>query len=212
MIGLIGKKKEMTQIFDEDGTVVPVTIIEANPCTITQIKTVENDGYSAVQLGITGKKKKSTLPLKGHLKKSKLNAVEFLYEFRVSELKDYKPGQKLALDIFEEGEIIDVTGFSKGKGFQGVVKKHGYSGGPETHGSTSHRVPGSIGASATPGRVIKGKKLPGRMGGVRVTVRNVKIIKVEKNNNLVAVKGAVPGSRNSIVILKKKGKKSNKKE
>lgn len=205
MIGLICKKKEMTQIFEDDGTVVPVTIVEANPCIVTQVKTEEKDGYSAIQLGV-GKKRRITLPIKGHLKKSKLKTAKDFFEFRVHQPRDYKLGQKLDVNIFSEGETIDVSGFSKGKGFQGVVKRHGVSGGPETHGSTSHRVPGSIGASATPGRVLKGKKLPGRLGGKRITVKNLRIIKIEKDNNLIAVKGAIPGSRNSIVLLKKKSK------
>lgn len=209
MIGLIGKKKNMTQIFADDGTVIPVTIVEANPCVVTQVKTEEKDGYSAIQLGF-GKKRKISMALKGHIKKGKLETVESIFEFRVSNPENYKVGQLLDVEIFTEGELIDVSGFSKGKGFQGVVKRHGFSGGPKTHGSTSHRVPGSVGASATPGRVVKGKKLPGRMGGERITVKNLKIVRVEKNNDLVAVKGAIPGSRNGIVILRKIASKEKK--
>lgn len=209
MIGLIGKKKNMTQIFADDGTVIPVTIVEANPCVVTQVKTEKKDGYSAIQLGF-GKKRKISMPLKGHIKKGKLESVESIFEFRVSNPENYKVGQLLDVEIFTEGELIDVSGFSKGKGFQGVVKRHGFSGGPKTHGSTSHRVPGSVGASATPGRVVKGKKLPGRMGGERITVKNLKIVRVEKNNDLVAVKGAIPGSRNGIVILRKIASKEKK--
>ncbi|MCK4233822.1 50S ribosomal protein L3 [candidate division WOR-3 bacterium] len=211
MIGLIGKKREMTQLFEEDGTVVPVTLIEAKPCVVTQVKTEEKDGYSAVQLGV-GQKRNVSKPIKGHLRKGKLETVKYLIEFRVSDPENYSEGQLLDVKIFSEGEIIDVSSFSKGKGFQGVVKRHGYSGGPETHGSTSHRVPGSLGASATPGRVVKGKKLPGRMGGNRVTVKNLKIAKVEQGENIIAVKGAIPGSRNSIIILRKKRNKKKKGE
>lgn len=209
MIGLIGKKKNVTQIFADDGTVIPVTIVEASPCIVTQVREEKKDGYSAIQLGF-GKKRKISMPLKGHIKKGKLESVESIFEFRISDPENYKVGQLLNVEIFTEGELIDVSGFSKGKGFQGVVKRHGYSGGPETHGSTSHRVPGSLGASATPGRVVKGKKLPGRMGGERITVKNLKIVRVEKNNNLVAVKGAIPGSRNGIVILRKIASKEKK--
>ncbi|TES91908.1 MAG: 50S ribosomal protein L3 [Candidatus Cloacimonadota bacterium] len=209
MIGLIGKKKEMTQIFAEDGIVFPVTIIEIAPCVVLQVRTAKRDGYSAVQLGV-GKKKKIPLPLKGHIKKAKLETVKSIFEFRISDPENYRVGQKMNVDIFSEGELIDVSGVSKGKGFQGVVKRHGYSGGPKTHGSTSHRVPGSIGASATPARVVKGKKLPGRMGGNRVTVKNLKIVKIEKDNNQLAIKGAIPGSRNSIVLLRKKSKERKK--
>lgn len=205
MIGLIGKKKEMTQLFTDDGTVVPVTIVETHPCVVTQVKTIEKDGYTAVQLGF-GNSRKMSQPLRGHLKKSKLKDVEVLMEFRITDPENYVEGQKIDVDIFAEGEVIDVSGCSKGKGFQGVVKRHGYSGGPKTHGSTSHRVPGSIGASATPARVVKGKKLPGRMGGDTITVSNVKVAKIEKEKNIIAIRGAIPGSRNSIVVLKKKDK------
>jgi large subunit ribosomal protein L3 len=206
MIGLIGKKREMTQLFAKDGTVVPVTLVETQPCVVTQIKTVEKDGYSAVQLGY-GENRNVTQPLKGHLKRAKLKDIKILMEFRISNPENYSEGQKIDSEIFEEGEIIDVSGCSKGKGFQGVVRRYGYSGGPKTHGSTSHRVPGSVGASATPARVVKGKKLPGRMGGDTVTVRNAKIAKIEKEKSIIAIKGAIPGSRNSIVVLQKKTEK-----
>jgi large subunit ribosomal protein L3 len=205
MIGLVGKKREMTQIFTEDGTVVPVTIIEASPCIITQVKTRETDGYTAVQLGF-GTKKRVSKAIQGHLGRTKLGAVEALVEFVVEDPGKYAVGQIVQVDIFAEGEIVNVSGFSKGKGFQGVVKRHGFSGGPETHGSTSHRVPGSIGSSADPSRVLKGKKLPGRMPSRQVTVQNLKIVKIEKDKNRVAIKGAVPGSRNGLVIVRKTGR------
>lgn len=203
MIGLIGKKKESSQIFQDDGTVIPVTIVETGPCVVTQVKSIGNDGYTAVQLGV-GMKKKIKKAIKGHLKKAKLDSVKFLCEFRVEDIEQYSVGQKIDVDIFSEGELIDVTGYSKGKGFQGVIKRHGFSGGPKTHGSTSHRVPGSVGASATPARVVKGKKLPGRMGGCRVTVKNLMIARIQKSKNIVMIEGAIPGSRNSTVILRKR--------
>lgn len=203
MIGLIGKKKGMTQIFEDNGVVVPVTVVETTPCTVLQIRTIEKDGYSAVQVG-TGKKRKLPLPLKGHIKKAKLDTTMTIFEFRVLDTGNYKIGQKLDSSLFQEGEVIDVTGLSKGKGFQGVIKRHGFSRGPETHGSNSHRAPGSIGASATPARVVKGKKLPGRMGGERTTIKNLKIVKIEKEKKEIAIEGAIPGSRNNIVILRKK--------
>ncbi len=202
MIGIVGKKQEMTQLFDEDGTVVPVTIIEAQPCVVTQVKTRESDGYSAIQVGY-GTKKWVSKALAGHLKNAKLESVKSLVEFRVADATKYHIGQSIDVSIFAEGETVNVSGISKGKGFQGVVKRHGFSGGPKTHGSTSHRVPGSIGSSATPARVLKGKKLPGRMAARRVTVKNLQIIKVEKEKNRVAIKGAVPGSRNGPVIVRK---------
>lgn len=202
MIGIIGKKQEMTQLFAEDGTVVPVTIIEAGPCVVTQVKTRETDGYPAIQLGY-GTKKRVGKAMAGHLKGAKRATIELLVEFRVEDPGEYRVGQVVDVGIFAEGEVVNVSGFSKGKGFQGVVKRHGFSGGPKTHGSTSHRVPGSIGSSATPARVLKGKKLPGRMAARRVTVKHLQIIKVEKEKNLVAIKGAVPGSRNGVVVVKK---------
>jgi len=209
MIGIIAKKKEMTQIFTDNGIVIPVTIIEAPPCAITQVKTLKNDGYYAIQLA-TGTKKNMNKPLLGHLKRVGIKSCRTLFEFRVDDVKQYKVGQKINLSMFEEGEIVNVSGVSKGKGFQGVIKRHGFSGGPKTHGSTSHRVPGSTGASATPARVVKGTKLPGRTGGNRVTVKNLKIVKIYKEKNLIAVSGAIPGSRNGIVFLRKIEKKGKK--
>jgi len=209
MIGIVGKKIEMTQIFADKGMVIPVTIVEAPPCVITQVKTLENDGYYAIQLAV-GTRKNMKKSLLGHLKKVGIASCKALFEFRVDDVKQYKVGQKINLSMFDEGEIVYVSGVSKGKGFQGVVKRHGFSGGPKTHGSTAGRVPGSTGASATPSRVVKGKKLPGRMGGDRVTVKNLKIVKIYKEKNLVAVSGAVPGSRNGIVFLRKIEKKGKK--
>jgi large subunit ribosomal protein L3 len=203
MIGIVGKKQEMTQLFNEDGTVVPVTIIEVAPGVVTQVKTKESDGYHAIQVGF-GTKKRVNKAMEGHLSKAKLKTVESLIEFGVQDPAEYSVGQVVDVSIFSEGEIVDVSGLSKGKGFQGVVKRHGFSGGPKTHGSTSHRVPGSIGSSATPARVLKGKKMPGRMPARRVTVKNVQIVKIEKEKNRVALKGAIPGSRNGVVIVRKR--------
>jgi large subunit ribosomal protein L3 len=210
MIGIVGRKKEMSQIFSDDGKVVPVTLVEVPGCVVTQVKTEASDGYSAVQLGF-GSSKNINKSLKGHIEEAGMESVETLFEFRVSDIDKYKVGQKVFIDILMEGEIVDVSGYSKGKGFQGVVKRHGYSGGPDTHGSRSHRVPGSMGASATPSRVLKGKKLPGRMGGDHVTVKNIEIVKIDKDNNIVAVKGAIPGSRNSIVLLRKTTERGKRK-
>jgi large subunit ribosomal protein L3 len=202
MIGIVGKKQEMTQLFSEDGTVVPVTIIEVPPCVVTQVKTVETDGYPAIQIGY-GTRKRISKAMEGHLKKAKMKSIESLIEFKVKDPKKYAVGQVVDVSIFTEGETVNVSGFSKGKGFQGVVKRHGFSGGPETHGSTSHRVPGSIGSSATPAKVVKGKKMPGRMAVRRITVKNLKIVRVEKDKNRLAVGGAVPGSRNGVVMIRK---------
>lgn len=210
MIGIVGRKKEMSQIFSDDGKMIPVTLVEVPGCIVTQVKTEDSDGYSAVQLGF-GKSKNMSKSLKGHIKKAGTESVDTLFEFRVSTKDKYEVGQKVGVDILKVGEIVDVSGYSKGKGFQGVVKRHGYSGGPDTHGSRSHRVPGSMGASATPSRVHKGKKLPGRMGGDNVTVKNLEIIKIEKDKNIVAVKGAIPGSRNSIVLLRKTADRGKRK-
>lgn len=208
MIGIVGKKKEMTQLFTSDGTVVPVTIIEAHPCVVTQVKTTKTDGYDAIQIG-HGTKRRVSKAMEGHLKKAKLKSIESLVEFAVEDPGKYTVGQVVDVSIFTEGEMVNVNGFSKGKGFQGVIRRHGFSGGPKTHGSTSHRVPGSIGSSATPARVMKGKKMPGRMPARRVTLKNLQIVKVEKDKNRVAIKGAVPGSRNGVVVVRKtdRGKK-----
>lgn len=203
MIGIVGKKQGMTQFFTEDGTVVPVTIIEVSRCVVTQVKTAETDGYPAVQIGF-GTSKHVSKAMEGHLKKAKLTSVESLVEFGVEDPAQYAVGQVVDAGIFTEGETVNVSGFSKGKGFQGVVKRHGFSGGPDTHGSTSHRVPGSIGSSATPARVLKGKKLPGRMAVRRVTVKSLQVVKIEKNKNRVAIKGAIPGSRRGLVIVSKR--------
>jgi large subunit ribosomal protein L3 len=202
--GLIGKKIGMTQIFDESGLAVPVTIIEAGPCYVTQIRNKQNDGYSAVQLGFEEvKPKRLTGGQLGHLKNNELPPLRFLREFRV---KDPQVGEGDLLSVgetFAVGEQVDVVGTSKGKGFQGVVKRHGFSGGPKTHGqSDRHRAPGSIGSTTTPGRVFKGKRGPGHMGFDRVTVQNLRIEFVDAERNLLGVRGAIPGPKGGVVMIK----------
>jgi large subunit ribosomal protein L3 len=206
MKGILGKKVGMTQVFNDRGEVIPVTVIEAGPCFVAQIKTVERDGYSAVQLGFEETKpKRLTQPQLKHLQKSNLPAVRYLRELRLTaeELADLKEGQQLTVEIFQAGELVDVTGTSKGKGFAGVVKRHGFRGGPKTHGqSDRHRAPGSIGACTTPGKVMKGMRMAGRMGGERVTVQSLEIVLVDAERNLLAVKGAVPGAKNGLVQVR----------
>jgi len=206
MIGLLGKKTGMTRIFDDNGNVIPVTIVEAGPCFITQIKTKDNDGYDAVQLGFDEKKIKSTTkPLLGHFQKAGLSPKRFLAEFRNFDLKDLKLGQQITVDVFNVGDKITVQGVSKGRGFQGVVKRHGFGGGPATHGQSDRlRAPGSIGASSFPSRVFKGQRMAGRMGGEKVSVRNLQIVKIDKDQNLIFIKGAIPGHINGYVKLMKK--------
>lgn len=211
-IGIIGKKLKMTQIFKEDGEVVPVTLIEYKEGIVVDLKTLERDGYYAVKVGFEQTdEKKLTKPEIGYFKKRNLPLLKILKEFRVSEeeIKNFKIGDKISIDIFKEGDYIDVTGKSIGKGFQGVVKRHGFHGGPATHGSMSHRAPGSIGPT-TPQRVIKGRKMAGHMGSKKVTVQNLQIIKILNDENLIMVKGAVPGPSNSYLILKKAIKKKVK--
>jgi len=203
--GLIGKKIGMSQGFDKEGNVVPLTVIKAGPCTVIQKKTKERDGYSALQLGLVEEKevKKASKPLLGHLKKSNASPTKVLREFRIDEQGDIKEGDQFFVDIFQVGEKIHVVGTSKGKGFAGVVKRWGFKGGKASHGSMFHRAPGSVGASAFPSRVVKGKKLPGHMGQERVAVRNLTVIQADKENNLLVVKGAVPGARGGYLLIKK---------
>ncbi|GIK38282.1 MAG: 50S ribosomal protein L3 [Chloroflexota bacterium] len=195
----------MTQIVDEKGIIIPVTVIEAGPCYVTQKRTVENDGYSAIQLGFGDLRQKSlNKPKAGHLKKSGAPAVKYLREFRVANPDDYQEGQKIDASIFAAGDMVDVIGTSKGKGFAGGVKRHGFSGGPKTHGQSDRwRAPGSVGAGTTPGRVWKGTKMAGRMGNDRVTVQNLKVALVDVEKNVIAVRGAVPGAKNGLVIVRK---------
>jgi large subunit ribosomal protein L3 len=199
----------MTQVFDQNGTVTPVTLIEAGPCYITQKKTMEQDGYNAVQLGFEETtEKRLTKPQLGHLKKSNVPNLRHLREFRVENLDDYEEGQKIDVSVFEVGEIVDVIGTSKGKGFAGTVKRHHFKGGPKTHGQSDRwRAPGSAGAGSTPGRVFKGIRMSGRMGNEQVTVQNLRLILVEADKNLLGVKGAIPGGKNGLVIIRKAVKK-----
>ncbi|MBI4621204.1 MAG: 50S ribosomal protein L3 [Desulfobacterales bacterium] len=208
--GIIGRKLGMTQVYSQEGDVLPVTVIEAGPCAVVQKKTLGNDGYNALQLGFSQKKKnKINKPLEGHLKKHKANPYGYLKEFRVEKVDDYQEGDKITVDAFNAGDFVDVTGISKGKGFAGVVKRWGFKGGPGAHGSMFHRAPGSIGASAYPSRVFKGRKMPGRLGGDRVTVQNIKVVEVMPEENLILLKGAIPGSRNGVVIIRSSIKKRN---
>lgn len=200
--GILGRKVGMTQIFNEEGQLIPVTVIEAGPCYVVQKKTVENDGYNALQLGFMEKKEsRVNKPLLGHFKKAQVKPLRYLREIRVDNIDDYQVGQEIRADIFSPGELVDVTGTSKGKGFAGGIKRHGFQRGPMAHGSKYHRRPGSLGAKG-PARVFKGRKLPGRMGGDRVTIQNLQVVKVDPENNLLVVKGAVPGPRGGLLIIK----------
>lgn len=201
--GLLGRKIGMTQYFDEKGEAVPCTLIEAGPCTVTQIKTEEKDGYAAIQLGFEEcKPKRINKPELGHLRKSSSGPLRVLREFRLGDVSGFELGQKLEVGQFEVGQRVDVVGTSIGRGFQGVVKRHGFAGGKATHGVTTHDSPGSIGNSAYPARVLKGTRLPGRMGNARVTARNLEVMVVDSEQNLLVVRGNVPGSRRSLVIVK----------
>ncbi len=198
--GVIGKKIGMTQLFREDGETV-VTAIEAGPCVVTQVKTKEKDGYNAVQLGF-GEAKRLNSPEKGHLKG--IGLFKHLREFRVGDVSGFAPGQKVDVDIFKPGDLVDVIGTAKGKGFAGVVKRHHFAGGPKTHGqSDRHRAPGSVGATTFPGRVLKGTRMAGHMGDVRVTVRNLRVVEVDPARHLLLVEGAVPGGRNGLVLIRR---------
>ncbi len=203
MAGILGLKVGMTQIFDKDGLVVPVTVVKAGPCYVTQIKTKEKDGYNAVQLAfLDAKEKRVNKPLKGHFAKAGVSPKRFLVEFDFGEDHDLKVGDEVRVDIIKEGTQVKVSGTSKGKGFQGVVKRHHFSGGPKTHGQSDRwRAPGSLGQSSYPSRVFKGLRMAGRMGGKRTSLKKVTVVKVDSENNLLFLKGAVPGSRNSLVEI-----------
>ncbi len=206
MKGMIGKKVGMTQVFDDRGTVVPVTVIQAGPCYVTQIRNRERDGYVSVQLGYgESKPTRLTKGQLGHLQKSDLPALRHLREFRMVDNADLavEEGQEIKVDIFERGEFVDVIGTSKGRGHAGTIKRHGFARGPKTHGQSDRmRSPGSIGMCATPGRTLKGKKMAGRMGNDRVTVQNLPLVVVDAEKNLLAVKGSVPGAKGSIVMIR----------
>jgi large subunit ribosomal protein L3 len=203
--GLIGKKVGMTQLFGADGVVLPVTVLKAGPCVVSQVKTVENDGYQAVQLGfVEAKPGKENKPSTGHFKKAGVPPTRVRREMRVKVGSDpVKPGDQVSVSMFADGERVDVIGTSRGKGFQGVVKRHHFKGGRATHGSMFHRAPGSIGASSFPSRVVKGMRMAGHMGADRITVRNLKVVRVDAENHLLLVEGAVPGGPNSVVVIRK---------
>ena len=200
---ILATKVGMTQIFNEDGVLTPVTVLQAGPVVVTQVKTVENDGYSAVQVGFVDKREKLVnKPLKGHFDKAGVSYKRYIREFRLEDAESYALGQEIKADIFAAGEKIDATAISKGKGFQGAIKRHGQSRGPMAHGSKFHRHAGSNGSSSDPSHVFKGKKMPGHMGSKKTTVQNLEIVKVDVENNLLRVKGAVPGPKKAMVTIK----------
>ena len=200
---ILATKVGMTQIFNEDGVLTPVTVLQAGPVVVTQVKTVENDGYSAVQVGFADKREKLVnKPLKGHFDKAGVSYKRYIREFKLEDAENYALGQEIKADIFVAGDKIDVTAISKGKGFQGAIKRHGKSRGPMAHGSKFHRHAGSNGSSSDPSRVFKGKKMPGQMGNKKVTVQNLEIVRVDAENNLLLVKGAVPGPKKAMVTIK----------
>jgi large subunit ribosomal protein L3 len=200
---ILATKVGMTQIFNEDGVLTPVTVLQAGPCAVTQIKTVDNDGYSAVQVGFVDKREKLvTKPQKGHFEKAGVAPKRFVKEFKFDNAEEYTVGQEIKADIFAVGDKIDVTATSKGKGFAGAIKRHGLHTGPKTHGSKYHRHAGSNGACSDPSRVFKGKKMAGRMGAEQVTVQNLEVVRIDVENNVILVKGAVPGPKKAMVTLK----------
>jgi len=203
--GILGKKLGMTQVFAADGHRIPVTVVEAGPCTVLQKKTEATDGYGALQLGFGAKKThRVSKPMIGHFKKADRGAFECLREVSADGIDDYKVGDEInCASVFAAGDVVDVTGTSKGKGFQGVIKRWGFSGGRNTHGSKFHRAPGSIGASAWPSKVFKGKKMPGQMGNEKVTLQNLEIVEVRGAENLILIKGAIPGPRQGLVLIRK---------
>jgi large subunit ribosomal protein L3 len=205
MIGLIGKKVGMTQIFDDKGEVIPVTVIEAGPCTVTGLRSAELNGYAAVQLGFGAvREQRMTRPALGQFKKRNLSPLRHVREFRVEDTAGLAVGQSLTVSIFEKGRHVDVLGVTKGRGFTGVVKRYGFAAGHASHGPTAGKQPGSIGSSAYPSRVIKGKRLPGRMGGVNLTIKNLLVVGVDPEQNVLLVRGAVPGPPNGLVVVKKR--------
>lgn len=212
MRGILGKKVGMTQLFDKSGTAIPVTIIEAGPCYVTQVKTEETDGYNAVQLGYEEvAERKLTKGQRGHLAQAGGRNLRRLREFRFAAAPGLSVGDVLKADVFQEGELVDVVGISKGRGFQGGVKRHGFAGGPKTHGqSDRHRAPGSRGAGTTPGHTFPGTKAPGQYGNTRITVQNLKVALVDPERNLIAVRGAIPGARGSLVMVREAVKKAKK--
>lgn len=207
---ILATKVGMTQIFGEDGVLTPVTVLQAGPCVVTQVKTIENDGYSAVQVGFGDiRDVLVNKPKAGHFKKAGVANKRFLREFKFENAADYTLGQEIKADIFAKGDKVDAVGTSKGKGFQGAIKRHGLSRGPMGHGSKYHRHAGSNGPATTPGRVFKGKHMPGHMGHVRVTVQNLEVVRIDTENNIILVKGAVPGPKKGLIMLKESVKSAN---
>jgi len=209
--GILGRKIGMTQLFAADGTVVPVTVVEAGPCLVVQRKTKQNDGYDAVQLGLVGPRpspRRLTKATRGHFEKAGVPPTRTVGEVRCEEGDAFAPGDKVLCDIFNPAEHVDVVGVSKGKGFQGVIKRHGFAGGVATHGSMFHRLPGSIGASAFPSRVYPGTRSSGRMGGKQTTTKNLEVVKIDAENHLIYLRGAVPGARNTVIKIVKKASRT----
>jgi len=202
--GMLGKKVGMTSVFASDGRSVPVTVVQVGPCVVTQVKSEKTDGYSAVQLGFDEKSmNKFSMPQKGHFEKSGNNGFATLREFRVADAAAYEAGQSITLEMFSVGDRITVSGVSKGRGFAGTVKRYGFGRGPETHGSRNHRAPGSVGCSAWPARIVKGKKMPGHLGVDRKTVKNLEIVDIRPEENIVLLKGAVPGAKTGVIEITK---------
>lgn len=203
--GMIGKKVGMTQLFDDDGKVTPVTVLEVGPCVVVQRKSVDKDGYDAVQVGLVDAKaaKGANKPMRGHHEKASVPPTRILREFGIEQGDDPKPGDTLLVEMFQDIAKVDIIGTSKGKGFQGVMRRHGFGGGRATHGSMFHRAPGSIGQSAWPAKVFKGMKMPGQMGNKRITVKNLKVVRIDNEKNLMLVRGAVPGAPGSNLMIRK---------
>ena len=200
---ILATKIGMTQIFAEDGELIPVTVLQAGPCEVTQVKTVENDGYSAVQVGFQDMREKlSTKPMKGHFEKAGVSVKRFVREFKLDDAENYELGQKITVDVFEAGDKVDATAISKGKGFQGAIKRLGQHRGPMAHGSKFHRHQGSNGACSSPSKVFKGKGMPGHMGSVKVTTQNLEVVRVDADKNLLLIKGAVPGAKKALITVK----------
>ena len=200
---ILATKVGMTQIFNDEGVLIPVTVLQAGPCVVTQVKTEENDGYSAVQVGYMDKREKLVnKPMKGHFDKAGVSTKRFVREFKLDNAAEYELGQEIKVDVFEAGDHIDATAISKGKGYQGAIKRHGQSRGPMAHGSKYHRHAGSNGAASDPSKVFKGKRMPGQMGNKQITVQNLEVVRVDAENNLLLVKGAVPGPKKSLVTVK----------
>ena len=207
MKNMLGRKIGMTQIFGENGNVIPVTVVEAGPLYVIQKKTVEKDGYNAIQVGFESlEERKINKPLKGHFDKSEVSYKKYLREFRIDNPDEFEIGQEINVDVFAEGEKVDVVGTSKGKGTQGVIRRHGFGRGRETHGSRFHRAPGGMSASAYPGKVFKGHRMAGRMGNERVTVQNLEVVRVDADKNLLLIKGAIPGPRKGFLVIKSAAK------